>query len=118
MKFHKVLPGTGCIVIQVVPADEEQERILLDFRNRAAKEIGLFLPGHDEYKFHISLGYRRILPEGEDAERFNALVDEMDKYIANQPVFETQPPYMAYYSDMYAFSAERLPRKNVYLNNQ
>lgn len=116
MKFHKVLPQEGCIIIQVVPADEEQEKILIDFRNRAATEIGLFLPKHHEYKFHISLGYRRILPEGEEAKRFDALVAEMDEYITNQPIFETEPPYMAYYSDMYAFSSERLPRRNVYLN--
>lgn len=118
MKFYKTLPQAGCVIIQVVPADEEQEKILRDFRDRAATEIGLFLPKHDTYKFHISLGYRRILPEGEDAERFEALVAEMDKYIADQPVFETQPPYMAYYSDMYEFSPVRLPRKNVYLNQE
>lgn len=118
MKFHKALPGKGCLIIQVVPADEEQEKILRDFRDRAATEIGLFLPKHDEYKFHISLGYRRILPEGEDAIRFDALIAKMDEYIANQPVFETEPPYMAYFSDMYEFSPVRLPRRNVYLNQQ
>ena len=111
MKFHKALPGQGCLVIQVVPADEEQEKILRDFRNRAASEIGVFFPKHDEYKFHISLGYRRILPQGEAAERFDKLIAEMNAYIADKPVFETQPPYMAYFSDMYAFSPERLPRK-------
>lgn len=116
MKFYKTLPQEGCVIIQVVPADEEQEKILRDFRDRAATEIGLFLPKHDTYKFHISLGYRRILPEGEDAERFDALVAKMDEYIADQPVFETEPPYMAYYSDMMEFSPVRLPRRNVYLN--
>lgn len=115
MKFYKTLPQEGCILIQVVPADEAQEKILRDFRDRAATEIGLFLPQHDTYKFHISLGYRRILPEGEDAKRFDALVEKMDEYIANQPVFETEPPYMAYYSDMMEFSPVRLPRQNLYL---
>ena len=102
----------------VVPADEEQDKILRDFRDRAATEIGLFLPKHETYKFHISLGYRRILPEGEDAKHFETLVAKMDEYIADQPAFETEPPYMAYYSDMYAFSSERLPRRNVYLNEK
>lgn len=110
MKFHKVLPQSGCVIIQVVPADEEQAKILKDFRDRAANEIGLFLPKHDEYKFHISLGYRLIIPEGEEAERFDAMIAEMDKYIADKPVFSTEPPYMAYYSDMYAFSPVRIPR--------
>ncbi len=115
MKFYKVLPQEGCILIQVVPADAEQEKILRDFRNRAATEIGLFLPKHDEYKFHISLAYRRTLPEGEEAEKFNDVVAAMETYIADQPAFETESPYMAYYNDMYAFSPTRLPRRNLYL---
>jgi phosphoglycolate phosphatase-like HAD superfamily hydrolase len=110
MKFYKVLPQTGCLIIQVVPEDDAQEKILRDFRDRAANEIGLFLPKHDEYKFHISLGYRRILPEGADAERFDSMIAKMQAYIQDQPAFSTEQPYMAYYSDMYAFSPERLPR--------
>ena len=117
MKFHKALAGSGCLIIQVVPADEEQAKILSEFRDKAANEIGLFLPKHDEYKFHISLGYRRIMPEGEDAVRFDELIAKMDEYIADKPVFETEPPYMAYYSDMMEFSPKRLPRRNLYLNN-
>jgi len=117
MKFYKTLPGAGCLIFQVVPADEEQAKILSDFRDKAAEEIGLFLPKHHEYKFHISLGYRRILPEGEEAARFDALVEKMDAYIANQPIFETAAPYIAYYDDMLEFSPKRLPRRNVYLNS-
>ena len=78
------------------------------FRDKAADAIGLRLPGHDEYTYHITLAYTRLMPE--NPEKLHALVEEMERYIANQPVFETTPPYMAYYDDMLTFHAERIQR--------
>lgn len=111
MKFDCVFWNASCCIVHLNPADEDQQRILRDFRDRAADTIGLHLPGHDNYRFHISLGYTRIVAEGEDAERLEKLKAEMDAYIARQPAFETAAPYMAYYNDMLAFSPSRLSRK-------
>ena len=110
MKFDRVEFGNNCMIILLNPADEEQARILKEFRDSAANEIGLHLPGHDEYRFHISLGYTRIVPEGEDEIRIKKMIAEMDEYIADQPPFEITPPYMAFYDDMYEFSPDRVPR--------
>ena len=111
MRFKRVNISAGCMIIVVEPADEEQARILKEFRDRAATEIGLFLPKHDSYTFHISLAYTRIVPEGETAERVEVLKAKMEELLVGQPVFETAPPFMAYYSDMMAFSPVRIPRK-------
>lgn len=110
MKFDKVSWGTGCMIVKLLPADEEQSRILWDFRDSAAEEIGFRLPKHEKYRFHISLAYTRIVPEGEDVKPANELIEMMDKYISEQPIFEIDPPYMAFYNDMYYFSPVRLPR--------
>lgn len=107
MKFDTVSINASCAVANLIPADDEQNRMIRDFRDRAAAEIGLFLPKHDTYKFHISLAYTRIVPE---AERVEALRTEMDRYISEQSEFITTAPYMAYYNDMLAFSKIRLPR--------
>lgn len=110
MKFHRVHFSDNCMVVHLKPADEEQERILRTFRDLAAQELGLKLPGHSDYKFHISLGYTWVIPEGEAAERMEKLISHMDTYIADQPPFTTGAPYMAYFRDMLEFSPVRIPR--------
>ena len=110
MRFDSVRISTGACIIRLHAADEAQETLLRQFRDRAAEELGLRRKGHDTYRFHISLGYVRVIPEGEAAERVEQLKAAIDHYIANQPEFWTDVPYMAYYNDMHAFSPERIPR--------
>ena len=110
MRFDTVNIGTGACIIRLHSVDEAQERILREFRDRAADQLGLHLPNHDNYRFHISLGYVRVIPEGEAAEKLEQLKAQINDYIADQPEFTTAAPYMAYYSDMYAFSPVRIAR--------
>ncbi len=110
MKFDEVRFSDMCVLVRLKPADEEQNRILREFRERAADAVGLRLPGHDGYHFHITLAYTRIVPEGEREKEKDALVAKMNEYISNQPEFFTTKAYMAYYDDMLRFSPERLPR--------
>lgn len=110
MKFDRVYLSKNCMIIHLQPADQEQNRILRQFRDRGAENVGVFFPKHDEYTFHISLAYVRIVPEGEAAEKMEQLVQRINAYIATQPEFYTAQPYMAYYDDMYYFSPTRIPR--------
>ena len=111
MKFHQAVLNDGDLKVLLVPADEEQNKILRDYRDAVATAIGLFLPGHDEYRFHITLAYVRVIAEGEDMARMEAMIEEMNRRIKGQPDIEITAPYMAYYNDMLAFSPVRLPRK-------
>ena len=111
MKFDRAMLNAGDIKILLVPADEEQAKILKDYRDAVANAIGLFLPGHDEYRFHITLSYTRVIAEGDDAVRMDEMLAEMDRIIKDQPDVDITAPYMAYYNDMFAFSPTRLPRK-------
>ncbi|MBE6603755.1 MAG: DUF1868 domain-containing protein [Clostridia bacterium] len=111
MKFDRAMLNAGDIKILLVPADEEQAKILKDYRDAVANAIGLFLPGHDEYRFHITLSYTRVIAEGDDAVRMDEMLAEMDRIIKDQPDVDITAPYMAYYNDMLAFSPTRLPRK-------
>ena len=108
MKFRGVRVNGEDFRVLLSPADEVQQSILRFFRDKAADAIGLRLPGHDEYTYHITLAYTRLIPE--DQEALSALVEKMEAYISHQPVFETTPPYMAYYDDMLAFHANRIQR--------
>lgn len=110
MKFRGVRVNSEDFRVLLSPADEEQMQIIRRFRDAVAEAIGLKLPGHDEYTCHITLAYTLTVPEGEEAEKLAELVREMEDYISHQSVFETTPPYMAYYDDMLAFSASRIQR--------
>lgn len=110
MKFDTVGWGAGCCIIRLVPADESQRELLYGFREKAADALGVRRPNHEKYRFHISLGYTRIIPEGEAEGRKQALIKKMEEFMAQQPEFFTTQAYMAYYDDMYAFSPTRIPR--------
>ena len=87
MKFDEVRFGASCVIVRLVPADEEQNRILREFRDRAADAVNLRLPGHEDYHFHITLAYVRIVAEGEREKEKDALIAKMNEYIATQPEF-------------------------------
>jgi hypothetical protein len=110
MRFDRVSVSKNCMIVCLQPADEEQNRILRQFRDRGAENVGIFFPKHETYTFHISLAYVRIVPEGEAAEKVEALKEKINAYIADQPEFYTAQPYMAYYDDMLCFHPERIPR--------
>ena len=110
MVFDNVGWGAGCCIIRLKPADEAQHKLLFDFRDRAAAALGVRRPNHENYKFHITLGYTRIVTEGEDEQRRQALKEKMEALMAQQPAFLTTQAYMAYFDDMYAFSPTRIPR--------
>lgn len=104
MRFDAIHISKNCIIVHLFPNDETQEQILRTFRDRAAAQIGLKLPKHDTYRFHISLGYTRIVPEGDAAERLAQMVDAMNTFLAEQSAFMTGVPYMAYFEDMHKFT--------------
>ena len=110
MKFYRIAFGKACMIARLTPADEEQNRILRDYRDAVAREIGFKLPNHDNYTFHISLGYTHVVPEGEESERVKAVIEKMNALMAEQPEFVIPGPYMAFYNDMHYFSPTRLPR--------
>lgn len=91
--------------------DEAQAQELQRFRDLGAASIGLFLPGHAEYGYHITLAYIRTIAQGDQARRLEALLSDMEGFLLSQPPFETSAPYMAYYNDMLAFSAQRISRR-------
>lgn len=110
MRFRGIRVNEEDFRVLLSPADDAQMQLIRRFRDAAADAIGLRLPGHDDYTCHITLAYTRVVPEGEAAATLRALTAEMENLIGKQPVFETTPPYMAYYDNMLAFSASRIQR--------
>lgn len=111
MKFREVSITDSTIKLLLDPADEEQNKILRAFRDRAAENIGLFISNHKNYNFHISLAYTYIIPEGEDATLLPKIKAEIDAILKKAPAFEIGEPYIAYFDDMNAFSPTKISRK-------
>lgn len=110
MRFQEAYFGKSCIMIRLEPASEEEKEKLLSFRERGAEAVGVRLPNHENYRFHISLAYTRIIPEGKDREILEALKKEMDEMLQKEAEFETDKPYMAFFDDMFAFHKNKIPR--------
>lgn len=110
MRFGETRITAEDFRISMLPADEEQERVLRRYRDQVADAVELRLPGHDLYTFHITLAYTWRLPDAEQQEAVRSLKARMDGLLEAQPVVELHPPHAAFYQDMLSFSAERIER--------
>lgn len=110
MKFDRLSVSKNAVLALLQPADEIEKEKLWCFRNAAADAAQLHLPNHESYRFHISLAYTRVIPEGEQAAKLEKLTERIDAYLQEQIAFETGVPYMAYFDDMLAFSPNPIPR--------
>ena len=110
MRFGEVKITEEDFRIRMLPADAAQEQVLCRYRDQVADAVGLRLPGHDAYTFHITLAYTWHLPDAAQAEAVAKLKAGMDELLATQPVVELHPPHVAFYRDMLSFSPERIER--------
>lgn len=110
MRFGEAKITAEDFRISMLPADEAQEKTLRWYRDRVADAVGLRLPGHDAYTFHITLAYTWRLPDDKQQGSIDSLKQRMDELLAGQPVVELHPPHVAFYRDMLSFSAQRIPR--------
>ena len=110
MKFDYAGCTKNCMTIQVRTLSDEQEHLLRKFRDDASAEMGVFRPNHEKHKFHISLAYVRVIPEGDAKTRCDKMLEDMTAYIAEQPIFETAQPYLTFFDDMLFFHHNRIPR--------
>ncbi len=110
MRFGEAKINAEDFRISMLPADDDQEQVLRRYRDQVADAIGLRLPGHDGYTFHITLAYTWQLPDEKQQEVIQHLKARMDALLAAQPVVELHPPHIAYYRDMLSFSEARIPR--------
>ncbi len=113
MRFCGVRVNEEDFRVLVAPADGQQEKELRAFRDRAASALGLFLPGHAEYTYHITLAYTRIVPQGAQKDALERAVTKMEALLRTQKPFKLTPPYVAFYQDMLSFSTVRIPRDDT-----
>lgn len=110
MRFECLWIESG-ICIGLYPATYEDDVLIRDWRDAAGTVMGLHFPGHDRYRFHISLGYGISMP---DKEQFGFLEKEksrFDKKCSEEHfIFKVPSASMTYFDSMLFFSKTRIPR--------
>ena len=107
MRFETVRADETDLRVRLRAADEAQQAELRNYRNQVADALGLRLPEHDAYTYHITLAYTRLIPTGRDAAAVKTLEADMNRLLALEPAFEMAAPYIAFYENMLHFSNRR-----------
>lgn len=110
MRFSRARINEEDFRIQLLPADEESEASLRRYRDQVAAALGLRLPGHDAYTFHITLAYTLTLPEPGGKEALSVIEQSINALLARQPAFTVDAPHVAFYHDMLEFYPGRISR--------
>lgn len=95
------------LTIRLLPVDAEEQRKLSRLRDRLADLLRIRAPGHDTYRFHITLGYlTRWLTPAEDADYRLALKAWREGLAKQHPVIELGAPEYCLLTDMFAFKRQ------------
>ncbi len=93
--------------LELEPLDEAENRKLRSLRDRLSETIGIRVPGHETYGFHISLAYligSLTAAESEDYKRSYA--EWRDIIALRSPVIELGRPEFCLFKDMMRFERQ------------
>ena len=96
MRFSHVRIDDHDVRICLEPWDPQEETRLRRYRDEVASRLGLWLPGHDTYTYHITLAYMRTIPEGDCCREQERRVSRMDACLKNQDGFFLSSPRIAF----------------------
>lgn len=91
----------------LLPVDDTENKKLRTLRNRLSATLGIRGPDHDDYVFHITLGYliRWLTPEEHLTFR-NEMRRWREMVAARCPVIELGAPEFCTFGDMFAFQRQ------------
>lgn len=95
------------LTVRLLPADADTETRLRHLRDRLSELTGIHEPGHDEYRFHITLGYlfAALTPEEDIAWR-RSLIAWKTMLAGKAPVLTFGNPEYCLLNDMFAFKRQ------------
>lgn len=95
------------LTIRLLPVDDAEQAKLTRLRERLSQTLAIRAPGHDAYRFHITLGYLcRWLTPAEDADYRRALKGWREGLAKRCPVIELGAPEYCTLADMFAFKRQ------------
>ncbi|MBS1167640.1 MAG: hypothetical protein H6R00_3665 [Proteobacteria bacterium] len=107
MRVARFAPLTDALILRLEPANEDENAAIRRLRDKIADRIGMRLADHDDYTFHITIGY--FVGQPTDA-AFVALADilaeELAEMRSNLPPFEVGPGEYCVFNDMFCFQRQ------------
>jgi hypothetical protein len=108
MKFHYLHTEGTALTVNLQPLKEDDARELKVFRDEVSDKLGLRFPGHDDYRFHISIGYRIMELTEEEEEELLRFKEQTERELAEHfGVYASVPPQLVFFRDMFKFADSR-----------
>lgn len=104
MRVARFAPLVDAIILRLEPADAEENAGIRQLRDKIADRIGMRLADHDDYTFHITIGYFVAQPtDAAFLELVDILAEELADMRATLPPFEVGPGEYCLFNDMFCF---------------
>ena len=101
--------------IVLCPADEESGRKLKDYRDTVSAATGIRHPGHDTFRYHISLAYRLQEFSQEEKQEEEAISKELTEVIKKRVApFCIPAPQFVIFNDMMSYEPDLSKRGKLY----
>ena len=103
-EIHMKVIEMGKQNIMVEPADEASAKRLEEIRTYVSEKAGVRFPNHDNYHFHISVGYLRVPLTEDEEEEFTKVRAELTKVLLEKiPVITINRVDYTVFEDMRQF---------------
>lgn len=100
-------PGERPATLRLLPYDDAEDAKLRRLRDRLAETLAIRTSSHDEYRFHVTLGYLiRWLTQEEQIAFRKTLAAWRESVAAVCPLIELGAPEYCTLKDMFAFSRQ------------
>ena len=110
MRFDNLWIESG-ICVGLYPDTYGDDVRIRNWRDAVSEIMGLRFPGHDRYRFHISLGYGISMPDSREMEILSRFKNDFDAECRKEGFsFIVPPASMTYFDSMLYFSRTRIPR--------
>lgn len=111
MKMTHMVPDIA-ILMRMEPATAQDAAELKRYRNDMSEALGVRFPNHDDYRFHMTLGYFTKEPSAEQTAALEKFYQDADAYIAGHNIeMRVEQPLLTFFDDMSCFVPHRIPRK-------
>jgi hypothetical protein len=104
MTFAQLNVGETGLSLRLQPADDETKTAIRQYRDNLAEATGIRFPDHETYAFHLSLAYRIIVLNDDEAQQLAQLAERINQQLSETfGVFDTGQPTLTFFNDMFAF---------------
>lgn len=97
--------------IALEPASAEDASRLRTYRDALRELLGIEFPGHDTYRYHISICYGVKSPTAAQETALDRFEKDAEHVIAqSNATFRVNAPHLTYFRNMFGFETERFAR--------